>query len=223
MSYERKRSKSYGAKRRSGGYSKYRKGYISRSLATRLLAATYANRPELKSLDTAQTGQAIDNAGDIFYMSAIAEGSTNQNRTGIRIQLKSIDLRVEYAVAPTATVGTLDWLRFVLFQDLQQSGSTPTISEVLTNTTTNSGFNKFNRERFRILMDKEIQGVVNSNNPMCSGQFRHYVKRDCPMKYIGPNAGDAGEGAIYLLVLSQSAPAASSSFSYFCRLRFTDA
>jgi len=117
----------------------------------------YADRPELKFFDTAQSF-LVDSTGEVpatGQLNLIPQGITEATRVGRRITIKAIQMRVQfqYNVA-TLTGGTF---RFLLVQDKQCNGANATYSGaggVLESDSVHAFRNLENTQRFIVHMDK---------------------------------------------------------------------
>jgi len=118
---------------------------------------------ETKSLDIPLTLQALSTTAVIVPLNLIRVGSSFFNRIGRRVEMKSLHFIGNMDTTGNAA-GIDDYIRIIIVYDAQTNGTLPTIQSILqdtqedsTNTTTSySGLNLNNRDRFTILMDHRI-------------------------------------------------------------------
>lgn len=141
-------------------------------------------------------------AGAITYLSTIAEGDGNENRSGGKITPDSLDIRM--LLNTGAAQGQA--CRIIVFQDVQTYGAAPAVGDVLHEATVNSQYNVPNMvsKRYRILHDKVYTGV-----PTDASSLRYIrIKKKSlnTIEYVGnTNAQNAaGRNALYMLRLTSA-------------------
>lgn len=81
----------------------------------------------------------------------IAQGDGQSDRSGLRVNLKRLDLKVRCL----STINSNMTFRLIVFQDLQTiAGTPPTIANLLTGSNTLAAYNPQYTNRFRVLFDK---------------------------------------------------------------------
>lgn len=128
----------------------------------RLPAVLRSNTFEVKALDIANATYLMNSTGSVTALNLIRTGSSFFNRIGRRVELKNV--RLSGYIFPVRTVAVSDYVRIMIVYDRQTNGALPTISDVLqttdqagANTTSSeSGVNLNNRDRFVILRDLRI-------------------------------------------------------------------
>lgn len=104
---------------------------------------------------------------DLTLVGASASGTDYDKRIGRKTLIKSFYIRYmvsqnpDFTTAVGSTVGdeggvAPSMLRMILFVDEQSNGTAPLTTDVLNSTNALSHLNPNNRERFKILMDKEV-------------------------------------------------------------------
>lgn len=89
---------------------------------------------------------------------AIAQGDGQSDRSGLRVNLKRLDLKVRCL----STAYSNMTYRLIVFQDLQTiAGTAPTIGNLLTGSNTLAAYNPQYTNRFRVLYDKRV--TINKN------------------------------------------------------------
>lgn len=192
--------------------------------------ATIVNS-EKKYYDTT-LATAPDTTAQVFHLSAIGQGDSNQQRHGNSVAIKSIEARLHCKKDSTQS-GEI--VRAILFEDTDNSNSTaPTASQLLEYPTNimsprNMDFPK----RFRILKDKTFW-----NNPATGAlyaplKFFHKFPttkdakglkiRNHHMTWVDGTGGGTGRNHLYLLVLGNVATASTAStLGGYTRIRFYD-
>lgn len=190
---------------------------------------------------------ALNATGTITCLNLIQVGSSMFNRIGRRIQLKSLRLRLQLVtINATRTLQFADVGRIAVVYDKQTNGAFPTLTDVYqdteqsgTNTsTTLTGLNMNNRDRFITIIDKQVMipgGVLtaglltsvypdNGENITMMDEYRKlnlttFYKADSNPAVIG----DIATGALYFITFA-SYPAGSELFQVIwnCRIKYVD-
>lgn len=121
--------------------------------------ALYARSGEVNALDLPYASYGLSSTAVITCLNLIRVGSTYVNRTGRRVEMKSIRVRGNIDTLRTSIAE--DMVRIMVVYDRQTNGAFPTIQDILAstdqaaaNTTTSySNANLNNRDRFQILRD----------------------------------------------------------------------
>jgi len=139
---------------------------------------------EAKYVDTAGSG-TISTGGVIGILSLIAQGNTDQQRSGNQIKGKSIQIKIDITRNVSAVSNRV---KIMLLCDKEYDGANPTIANVL-QTTGNplSPMNKDYSKRFVILKTKHF--AVDAGNPSMS--FSWFTKLPFHLFYDGTTAGQA--------------------------------
>lgn len=218
-----------GAPLRTGGFGNQMSGSEKKYITT--------------AIDTV-CGQSVGGAGTtapiIQLINGVAQGSDYNNRVGRKTLNKSVFIR--YAIRPVpfwknggsgyGDVGDKfvvppSVVRMILVLDEQTNGVAPTVANVLDNTNNviTAQLNPDNRERFKILMDKELclsgfTGEVISSTPLSfltgwtgtSGNLpavcgKKFKKLALPTIFNGgmtANVSAISTGSIYLMILPET-------------------
>lgn len=189
MPYKRKATASYSgprapAKRVRRTYTGAAAGSAFRRDMSR---RTSSGTGELKGVDT-DISLAFDDVlattntnGSMFTLNLVPPGTASYNRIGRKIRLKSLRLQVPatyvYTLGDANTRETENRLRMVVVWDKQPSGAVPTWDTIFGSTnqvgTEASGiFSSLrfdNTDRFRVLLDKQVIGKVESQSYVWNG------------------------------------------------------
>lgn len=167
--------------------------------------------------DASQSLQAVDNNGAVYPLSQIASGDDVNNRTGNSILAKS--MYIQGNVLKQASAGA-SFVRFILFQDTMNQGSTPTVTDILNNTGSAlaplSPLNIDHLSRYKILYDKRIT----LNSDMSCRQYKVYKKMSSHIKFTGTAATDVYKNGLYFLIISNEALSTAPTINFTSRLRY---
>lgn len=185
-------------------------------------------RVELKTIES-QPSIIVSNTGSVLLLNGIAQGNDYTNRDGRIVNLSSFYYR--WSLTPNnATSSTQgDSVRILVVYDCQTNGTTPTVATILAAVDPHAPMNLNNRDRFKVIMDKQIGmgattytgAVLSAGSPMVK-TFSFYKKLNMETVFQSTSnlAADIATGAIWLLTLGL-ANTATLSYGY-TRIRFTD-
>lgn len=176
---------------------------------------------EYKVHDVTSSGTltAISGGGDVFSLSAIAQGDDRGERNGDSILLKNFNLRM-YVVGNDTVVSVF---RMLIFFDNDNRGETPAMTDVLDTATLMSHRNLDNIRRFTVLHDKFMTiGSTTHNNRIKKIQVNKTFSKK-HIKFTGPTSGsgDYGNGALFMIILSGNSTN-MQSYDMRTRLRYID-
>jgi len=164
-----------------------------------------ATHGELHAVDV-NILQEIVNTPSIFLLNGTVRGDDIADRTGRRIMMKTLILRVN---AWQESASPLQNVRFWVVYDRQPNGSALSPSDVLTAASVQSlpVFN--NRDRYVILVDKMMTFPAVGGNDAATNQTATWV---LPLnRRVDYNTGSAGtvadiqQGSLYLMVCGEGA------------------
>lgn len=165
------------------------------------------------------TTALVSFSGTVEGLSHIAQGDDVGNRDGNSILARSlwVQLDVKGNTAQTSTV-----TRVVIFIDTENTGTTPTASDLLQVTgsqaSVDSPLNVDHTSRYVILLDKKF---TNSLNGQMRLTFKKYIKLYKHIKYTGSSATDTYKNNIYILYISD-VNTDDPQITYYSRLGFMD-
>lgn len=202
--------------------------------------------PELKSLDLPLAQYNLNTTAVLTPLNLIRVGSTFCNRIGRKIEMQS--LRVSGRLDAIRTIADGEYLRVMIVYDRQANGALPAIADVLqttdqatANTTTSySGINLNNRDRFVILRDERIVtpavtytagvetnvGIIDPVHRLTN--FDWYIKlKGMLTQYKADSApaviGDIATGSLLLITFGDQASGSEGfSIALESRLRYLD-
>lgn len=182
-------------------------GYQALQLAQKVASLVNV---EYKHFDHIQSGTQ-GNTGSVALVSGIANGTGVSERVGNSIALKNAYMKL--AIQATGPEGTKTRTRVILFEDKNSnSGTAPTVAQLLVSDTMMSFLNKDNSRRFKVLFDKQFMLSQFDNNQLTlkryftfGGRGRRNGKPSVWQKHItwtDTDAGDTDRGHLYLYTLS---------------------
>jgi len=192
------------------------------TIAKKAIKRTLASTIETKFVDT-KASNAYDDDGTMYDLTAfITQGTGDSgNRIGDKIIVN--DVLVNFYA--TYGVDTYNFVRLILFQWHPSSSTTPTGGDILQDIGTNYSFMSpyvhDKRKQFRILADMISKPVFPTTNPLVTPLMQLRCKK--PIKVGYTNAGTAGEGHIFLFILSDSGATGHPLVAWYNRLEYTDA
>jgi len=200
-----------------------------------------ASAVEKKVSDTDTTVQDINTTGDFQLLCAPTPGSDMTNRIGRKIRIKSVyirgDLRQQAASALSVNVGSYPLLaRMIIFVDNQPNGAAPALTDILKEALSSSQLNLNNRDRFKVLCDKQwaldpylnVDTATQSRGAVgrCIQAIKVYKKLDIETIFNAGTAGtvaDINTGALYMLWVGNNAASGNDGIATVStRVRFSD-
>jgi len=199
-------------------------------IASRGFYGTQRRSPqERKLIDTVVTDSAMDTTGTVTLLNGCATGTDFTNRIGRKINVKSILVRGLAEPQDGTTVAR--FLRWMLVLDTQPNGALATITDILTTSTSLSPLNLNNRDRFKVLVDKQMLNgggdttATQAFSDRNSSITHKYKKCNFDTIYDGTGAtiADIQSGALLLVTIGSAAAGSGSDMTYYARVRFVDA
>lgn len=192
----------------------------ARWLASQVMWLKRMVNVEIKKYDAnVAEGTALDsNPGLVYPLHEMAQGDTDQTRSGNSIKPLSVLIRGRLTNNATA-VNTL--VRVLLVLDTQQiADTTPSVSDILDPSYQfwNAPLNNNTVGRFKVLSDRKYQ-LTTVSTPI--REFKIYQKLYGHIRYNGANSTDIQKGGIYLMFISDQATN-KPTFGFQTRLAFTD-
>lgn len=172
---------------------------------------------EYKYADAGITTDTPTNAGNITYLSGIAQGDGNVNRDGTSVLMKSLYMRWQINMHASA-VNTV--LRMIIFVDTENRGALPAVTDILQTADARAFMVRENGTRFNILHDKLYIFNINTN-AVTIGKL--YKKLFFHSKYTGSSAAVTAqlENGVFILLISDQATN-TPTVVFNTRMRFID-
>lgn len=192
---------------------------------------------ELKAVDLDTTTVGISGGVTaVLLLNGISAGSGMNQRIGRVASMKSLMLRLQYY--PESASSSYGHIRTCLVYDAQANGVAPVYADIFRSlsaagavaSTTDSGLNLDNRQRFRILFDslQQVGGASTAtaitNNQGMPNRIDSYKKLNLPIQFKSDSSliGDIATGALYLVMCSSSPAGLGVNAVWNTRLRYTD-
>jgi hypothetical protein len=180
---------------------------------------------EERYVDLAVATYVADTTGTITLLNGIAEGDDNNQRNGRGVSLKSVS--INGFSFPTATTGTTQQHRLIVFYDNATNGAAPTIANLLSASNANAYPNPDYARRFTILVDH--RQVLGTNTAAISDQvvkqFEFNIRLNCAQTFNGTGATVASvqAGSLWAVTLGTApAGATAGTFNFATRVTFMD-
>lgn len=233
---------SYGRKRkRTTKYTPYKRRRIRRAGTT----ISYGSAPlrtggffgvqarrslnERKVIDVDPANYAFDTTGSVTLLNGVATGTDFTDRIGRKIVIKSIYVRGMIQPIDNNTGNTL--CRMLIVYDMQSNGAAPVITDVLKSASPAAQLNMNNRDRFRVLIDKQwAVAVISDIATQATGgaptvySLKKYKKCNLEVLFNGTtNAiGSIATGSIYMITVGNQAAGNGGQGLISSRVRFVD-
>lgn len=157
---------------------------------------------EKKVLSVAQTTQTISSSGTVINLTnSIVEGDDIYNRSGTKVKILSQLIRFRFSA-----VSTNQSARFLLVKDNINTGTTPTVIDILPTASWQSHYSDvrtIQQNRFTILHDETLD--VSINGEAVKSVYKRFTRK-YPVFYNGATAVSSsnGKGATFLVVIGSS-------------------
>ena len=173
---------------------------------------------ENKGTVLSSPGNAVTAGGAIFNVTPqIIQGDSNSTRDGSQINLTKVQWRFE-----TLGVAVSGVTRVVVFQDTQNNGVVPGITDVLDNANVISPLNVLNfvtNKRFKLLHDEAVQcNIAGQNLQFRTATWTSKLNKQVTYNAATNVAAANGRNAIFMLVIGT----ATNTFDFAFQLDFLD-
>lgn len=185
---------------------------------------------EKKVIDVDPAAYAFDTTGSVTLLNGVATGTDFTDRIGRKIVIKSIYSRGIVFPVDNNVGNTL--CRMLIVYDMQSNGSAPAITDVLKSASPASQLNMNNRDRFRVLVDKQwAMGVISdAATTSIAGSptvFSHKTFKKCNLEVLFNGTtngiGSIATGAIYRITIGNQIAGNGGTSLISSRIRFADA
>lgn len=200
--YFKKKSRTYGRRNKKPWYAR-------RYSAVELAGKAWSGVKMLKGLvnvekhyfDTTDSG-SLSNAGSVTLLSGIAQGDDVNSRNGNSVLAKTLLMRYHYERAASNTA-LVNYVRMMIIKDLENTGSAPTVTDVLASADVNSPLNVDHTSRYQVIRDKLYAFSTNGTEGKIGKEF---IKINDHLKFTGSAGSNVYKNALYcLLITDQSA------------------
>ena len=197
-------------------------GYFGASVRRRLR--------ERKTVDVDPADYNITSTGSVTLLNGIATGTDFTNRIGRKIVMRSLNIRG--FVYPEDTTTNTCTVRMIWVYDQQTNAAQPAVTDILKSADPTSQLNLDNRDRFKVLVDKEfINGKIDTTATQAIAispavwKFKKYkyLKHETLYNGVGATVGSIATGAIWMVLISNQAAGVAATTRLSTRIRFEDA
>jgi len=179
--------------KRTGGSVAFKTSSGLRTYKFGTAPSNKASKEEKKFFDTAvaftfPTVASCSTSGATGNIHIVPQGDTESSREGRKIEIKSIQIRGTFSLAPGADANGISIAYLVLIMDTQCNGANPAITDVFTSNNMGSNMvNLSNDNRFRILKRFCVTlgsqaGVTTAYNQNAM-PLEYYMKCNIPITY----------------------------------------
>lgn len=201
------------------------------SIARRSMNAVMALRKlinvETKFADNTFTQLTTDYNGSVNYLSSVAQGTDASGRIGDSIKIRRIDITGTFVRNGTDAV-----VRVIVFRDTENQAATPSVADVLANTGSvlaphspptwlNKNLNA-EKNRFVFLYDEVLCLSTSQSNMLFEYSSPDTQDRHVRFRGTGNTAASAGEGALFMLRISDQVTTNLPQFTAVSRIHYTD-
>lgn len=148
------------------------------------------------------TSGSVNNTGFVQNICVIPQGTDYNNRIGDSIKLQRIRSCIRFSINASDTTSVGTYLRLMIVRDLDQNGTAPTISEMLTATSELATYNHLREGRFSYLYDEvfNLSNVAGDSN----GYTIFDTSHEGHIKFIASatSSASAGKGTVYFVAIS---------------------
>lgn len=208
-----KRGKRFGRRRRRPWYAKK---YSVVDLAGKAWRGVKYLKSMINSekhyFDLTASGN-IDTTGSVTLLTGVAQGDDVNNRQGNSVLGKTIYLRL-ITTRVAANTNPVNFGRVIIFKDMENTGTDPTIADVLQSATVISPLNVDHVARYQILADRVLPLSLNGNE---GSQHKFYLRVNDHVKYTGSGAAAIYKNQIYMIIIGDQA---TNAPSWSCASRF---
>jgi hypothetical protein len=153
----------------------------------------------------------------------ITQGSDINNRDGDMILAEDLRLRVTLRQLGANYVSNS--VRLIVFADNLNTGSLPTVAEVLNSANYLSGYYPPNKQknRFKVYVDTIVDTIGQTNQCCITKDYPIKINRKVFYSASGATSADNGKGALFFLVLAKAASANVYTYEWSWELKYSDA
>lgn len=149
-------------------------------------------------VDVSNGAQNVDTTGFVTLLSAIAQGDDVNNRNGNSILAKTLYWR-SIVLRDASNVNPCNFVRIMIIKDLENTGTAPTIADILASATVYSPLNVDHTSRYQVLADRVIPLPLNGAE---GNQLKLFIPINDHLKFTGSASTDVYKNAIYVMGLS---------------------
>jgi hypothetical protein len=178
---------------------------------------------EVKMFDANQPSFTFDSAGNMQYLSGIAQGVDYNQRTGNSVKVIGLEFNLI-----TTIIAAGQSLRSVLFSDRESRGVVPAATDLLEAGGGVSGvispYEHKSVNRFQIIKDDQMIWGTGNNASSVTRAIRVLIPMQHHVAWNGTTGAqaDSGEQSLYLYLQSDSVTAGSGGAQFWVRTFYVD-
>lgn len=185
---------------------------------------------ERKVIDVDPGNLNVTSTGTVTLINGVATGTDFTDRVGRKIVMKSVYVRGIIFPDDFSTLNSL--ARIMIVYDMQANGVAPAITDILKSASSVSQLNLNNRDRFKIIMDKQwvLGAIDNTATQSVAGSptvhaLKKFTRLNHETLFNGTTAaiGSIATGALFLVTIGTQAAGAAATTTISTRVRFEDA
>lgn len=190
------------------------KTMVTTATVRQMIKSSRMASAENKGTISSFPGNVVTAGGAVFNLSnAIIVGDTNSTRDGSQVNLTQVKMRFQ-----TQGVAVSGTTRTIVFQDTQNNGVLPAVTEVLDNANVISPLNVLNvitNKRFKILSDDVINcNIAGENLKYVSHTFKKKLNKKVTYNAATAIAAANGRNALFMLVIGTATNTFDFGFQY---------
>lgn len=208
---------------KSNGRNK-KNGVVTRRVVSQMVRNSLLAQAEIKRFSINTASYAGSTAGTITPLTqSLLPGDTISGRTANVISPRSLEMNISVILPATGTTAVVT--RFIVFQDMLNTGTAVVVADVLDGSVYNSShaLYPFQQRRFRILTDRSVSSAIGASNMAQQHELRFKMKGKIFYNADTNVAAANGAGSIWILTINSSAGAGTQpNIAFFSSLTYTD-
>jgi hypothetical protein len=192
---------------------------ISRQQVRQMIRSHDLATRELK-MSTFVNGGNLSISGAVGGITSnIQQGDNVSGRTGYQINVHSVKMWFQASMNALANV---DRFRYILFYDRLNTGTPPTVTDVLDTAVVISDYAYFARtqNRYKILVDKTVPMSISGNSRAVNYEHEFKFKNTVTVDMLGTTTNH-GRNSFYYLVMGDLS-VNNSTYAISCTVRYFD-
>ncbi|AXH76022.1 MAG: hypothetical protein [Cressdnaviricota sp.] len=180
-------------------------GVVALRKVNRMAAAI---EPKKSNATTLHVPTNISSGGIVIPLTLVAQGTAYNQRTGLQLVAKSIQMSGRVSMGLTAGVPA-QTVRLIMFYDRQEvAGTSPVLNQMLDPNTLStimapySDFNRLHVGRFQVM--KSVRYVLDLNRPTRQFKLRLNFRKLHKCFFDGSGAGNTVRGTVYFAAVSDT-------------------
>jgi len=182
---------------------------------------------EMKFVDLASNIVNLNSSTtNVQLLATIAQGASQSQRIGRKVQLKSVQIKGRVYASTTTTISGC---RYLVVYDKQANKAAPVWTDIMDTATYDAMKRDDNKDRFIILRDVITQVIGNSTTPSTGQESQTvdlFIKINMPTEFAAVGTGAIGDivaGSLWLISIGEITAGTAAAFLEFTsRTRYQD-